>query len=136
MNRPTGSQNASSSSSNNNKNKEKEQKDETIEKIRLFVLEKVTEYIENYEGDLITEFTKANLELANIFFFFDWATEWALKYHGLTGPMEPAGPGEGESELREKNPFSKRVEFGPQVLACELGPNMEKLGPNPTRCHS
>ena len=19
-------------------------------------------------------------------FFFDWATEWALKYHGLTGP--------------------------------------------------
>ena len=70
MNRPTGSQNASSSSSNNNKNKEKEQKDETIEKIRLFVLEKVTEYIEKYEGDLITEFTKANLELANIFFFF------------------------------------------------------------------
>ena len=70
MNRPTGSQNAFSSSSNNNKNKEKEQKDETIEKIRLFVLEKVTEYIEKYEGDLITEFTKANRELANIFFFF------------------------------------------------------------------
>ena len=52
MNRPIGSQNASSSSSNNNNNKEKEQKDETIEKIRLFVLEKVTEYIEKYEGDL------------------------------------------------------------------------------------
>ena len=114
MNRPTGSQNASSSSSNNNKNKEKEQKDETIEKIRLFVLEKVTEYIEKYEGDLITEFTKANRELANIFFFFfDWATEWALKYHGPTGPVEPAGPGEGGSGLQEKNPFSKRVEFGP-----------------------
>lgn len=63
MNRPTGSQNASSSSSNNNKNKEKEQKDKTIEKIRLFVIEKVTEYIEKYEGDLITEFTKANLEI-------------------------------------------------------------------------
>ena len=46
MNRWTGSQNASSSSSNNNKNKEKEQKDETIEKIRIFVLEEVTEYIE------------------------------------------------------------------------------------------
>ena len=70
MNRPTRSQNAFSSSSDNNKNKEKEQKDKTIEKIRLFVLEKVTEYIEKYEGDLITEFTKANLELANIFFFF------------------------------------------------------------------
>ena len=39
-----GSQNASSSSSNNNKNKEKEQKDETIEKIRIFLIEKVTEY--------------------------------------------------------------------------------------------
>ena len=42
MNRPTRSQNAFSSSSDNNKNKEKEQKDKTIEKIRLFVLEKVT----------------------------------------------------------------------------------------------
>ena len=85
MNRPTRSQNAFSSSSDNNKNKEKEQKDKTIEKIRLFVLEKVTEYIEKYEGDPITEFTNTNLEIANIF-FFDWATEWALKYHGLTGP--------------------------------------------------
>ena len=26
-------------------------------------IEKVTEYIEKYEGDLITEFTKANLEI-------------------------------------------------------------------------
>ena len=26
-------------------------------------------------------------------FFFYWATEWALKYHGPTGPVEPAGPG-------------------------------------------
>ena len=65
MNRPTGSQNASSSSSNNNKNKEKEQKDETIEKIRLFVLEKVTEYIEKYEGDL-----KKILKMQFFFFFF------------------------------------------------------------------
>ena len=63
MNRPTGSQNASASSSNNNKNKEKELKDKTTEKIRLFVIEKVTEYIEKYKGDLITEFTKANLEI-------------------------------------------------------------------------
>ena len=69
MNRPTGSQNASSSSSNNNKNKEKEPKDKTIEKIRLFFLEKVTEYIEKYEGDPITEFTNTNFEIANIFFF-------------------------------------------------------------------
>ena len=68
MNRPTRSQNAFSSSSDNNKNKEKEQKDKTIEKIRLFVLEKVTEYIEKYEGDPITEFTNTNLEIANIFF--------------------------------------------------------------------
>ena len=49
MNGSIGFQNASLSSSNNNNNKEKEQKDETIEKIRLFVLEKVTEYIEKYE---------------------------------------------------------------------------------------
>ena len=68
MNRLIGSQNASSSSSNNNKNKEQEEMDKTIEKIRLFVIEKLREYIEKYEGDLITEFTKANLEIrTNIF---------------------------------------------------------------------
>ena len=65
MNRRTRSQNDSSSSSNNNKNKEKEEKDETIEKIRIFVLEKVTEYIEKYEGDL-----KKILKLQICFFFF------------------------------------------------------------------
>ena len=105
MNRLTGSQNASSSSSDNNKNKEKEQKDKTIEKIRLFVQENVTEYIEKYEGDLITEFTKANLEIANFFFFFYWATEWALKYHGPKGPRRPMGA--GPSPRKKKNPFSK-----------------------------
>ena len=25
--------------------------------------------------------------------FFFWAIEWALKYRGPTGPVEPAGPG-------------------------------------------
>ena len=123
MNRPTGSQNASSSSSNNNKNKEKEQNDETIEKIRLFVLEKVTEYIEKYEGDLIMEFTKANLEIANIFFFFYWATEWALKYHG------PTGPDGGGSGSREKNPFSKWIGSKPRVLSHGSGQDMKKTRP-------
>ena len=28
-------------------------------------------------------------------FFFYWATKWALKYHGPTGPVEPAGLGCG-----------------------------------------
>ena len=26
-------------------------------------------------------------------FFFFWATEWALKYCGPTGPVKPVGPG-------------------------------------------
>ena len=42
------------------------------------------------------------------FFFFDWATDWALKWHGLGGAQRRgSGP-------RIKNPFIKRVgsEFG------------------------
>ena len=42
----------------------------------------------------------------------------------------------GGSGSQEKNPFSKRVGFGPRVLAHGSGPGMEKLGLNPTRCHS
>ena len=131
MNRRTGSQNASSSSSNNNKNKEKEQKDQTIEKIRIFVLEKVTEYIEKYEGDL-----KKILKLQICFFFFVQATEWAMKYHSPTGPVEPARPGGDRSGPCEKNLFSKRTGFGLQVLTCGSGSDIEKPDPNPTRCHS
>ena len=35
-------------------------------------------------------------------FFFYWATEWALKYHGPTGPVEPTGPGGGGFRPRKK----------------------------------
>ena len=63
-------------------------------------------------------------------FFFDWAIEWALKYHG------PTRPDEGESEPRKKNPFSKWARSRPLVLARGSNPGMEKPGPNPIRCHS
>jgi len=86
MNRPTGSQNASSSSSK--KNKEKEQKDKAIEKIRLFVIEKVTEYIEKYEGDLITEFPKANLEIKTNTFTNKLVNSVLEEGDGLCGKFE------------------------------------------------
>ena len=35
-------------------------------------------------------------------FFFNWATEWALKYHGPTGPVEPVGPCGGGFGPRKK----------------------------------
>ena len=88
MNRPTGSQNASASSSNNNKNKEKELKDKATEKIRLFVIEKVTEYIEKYEGDLITEFTKANLEIGTSTFTNNLVNSVLEDGYGLCGKFE------------------------------------------------
>ena len=69
-------------------------------------------------------------------FFFYWATEWALKYHGPMGPVELAGPGGGGFRPRKKNLFGKRAGSGPRVLARGSGPNMEKPGLNPTRCHS
>ena len=34
--------------------------------------------------------------------FFYWATEWALKYDGPMGPVEPAGPGGDKSGPRKK----------------------------------
>ena len=34
--------------------------------------------------------------------FFFWATEWALKYRGPMGPVEPTGLGGGESVPRKK----------------------------------
>ena len=69
-------------------------------------------------------------------FFFDWATEWAMKYHGPTGPVEPAGPGGDGSGPREKNPFSKRTGSGLRGLTRGSGSDIEKSDPNPTRCHS
>ena len=72
-----------------------------------------------------------------LFFFFlvgpRFGPNPAQIWQGLTGP---AGPGCGGSGPREKNPFSKRAGFGPRVLARGSGPDMEKPGPNPTRCHS
>ena len=70
------------------------------------------------------------------FFFFYSATEWALKYHGPTGPVEPAGPGGDGSGPREKNPFSKRIGSGLRGLTRGSGSDIEKPDPNPTRCHS
>ena len=134
MNRPIGSQNASSSSSNNNNNKEKEQKDETIEKIRLFVLEKVTEYIEKYEWDLITKFTKANLEIAN-FFFFWLGHRMGPEVPWPNGALGAHGARWGWVRAPKKNPFSKRAGSGPWVLARRSGLDMKKFGLNPTRCH-
>ena len=42
----------------------------------------------------------------------------------------------GAPKKKKKNSFSKQARSGPQVLAHESGPGMEKLGLNPTRCHS
>ena len=63
-----------------------------------------------------------------IFFFWDWTTEWALKYYGPTGLEEPTGPGGGGGGIGpwKKNPFSKRAGSGPQVLARRSGLGMEK----------
>ena len=54
----------------------------------------------------------------HFFILFYSATEWALKYHGPTGPMEPAGP--------------SRAGPGPEKkihLVNGPGPSMEKPGP-------
>ena len=68
---------------------------------------------------------------ANIFFFY-WATEWALKYHNPTRPVEPAGPSWGRSGPRKKkNSSSKRAGSGPRVFARRSGPDMEKPDPLP-----
>ena len=53
---------------------------------------------------------------------------------GLTGPVEPSRGGFGP--WKKKNPFSKRTESEPQVLACKSGPGMQKPGPNSAHCHS
>ena len=55
----------------------------------------------------------------------------------LVGPqIGPAGPDEGSSRSREKNPLSKWAGSGPQVLARRSSLGMEKHSPNLTRCHS
>ena len=51
-------------------------------------------------------------------FFFFWVTEWALKYHGPTGPVEPAR----RVWAPQKNPFTNQAEFGSQVQARGSGP--------------
>ena len=42
----------------------------------------------------------------------------------------------GGSGPRKKNPFTNRAGFGSRVQTRGSGPDMEKPGPNPTRCHS
>ena len=59
-----------------------------------------------------------------------------MKYHGPTGPVEPAGPDGDGSGPREKNLFSKRTGSGLRVLTRGSGSDIEKPDPNPTRCHS
>ena len=75
-----------------------------------------------------------------LFFFFGWATiwatDWAQIWQGLTRPTRPTGPNGGGFGPREKNSVSKRVGFGPWAKTRGSGLGMEKLGPNPTRCHS
>ena len=100
----------------------------------LLVAEKIIDFLECSFPLLFG--CRENQYQANFFFFFDWATEWALKYHGPTGLVEPAGPGGGGSGPRKENPFSKRAESGLRVLARRSGLDMEKSNPNPTRCHS
>ena len=64
------------------------------------------------------------------FCFWFWA---GLDWSWGTGPVGPVGGGFGS---QEKNPFSKRVGFGPRVLTRGSSPDMKKPGPNPSRCHS
>ena len=45
--------------------------------------------------------------------------------------MGPAGPGGGGSGPWEKNPVSKRVDFGLQAKTRGSGPDMEKPDPLP-----
>ena len=47
----------------------------------------------------------------------------------LVGLKGAAGPGKGGFEPRKKNPFSKWIGSRPQVLACGLGPGMQKIRP-------
>ena len=71
------------------------------------------------------------INIRQTFFFFDWATEWALKYHGPTRPVEPVGPDEGGFGPWKKNPFSKRaVSLGPRVES-EYGKTRLKPDPLP-----
>ena len=56
-----------------------------------------------------------------------------LAGHEGTGPAEARWGGFG---LKKKNPFNKWAGFGFLGQTCESGPDMEKPGPNPTRCHS
>ena len=70
-------------------------------------------------------------------FFFYWAIEWALKYHGPTGLVEPTRPGGGGFEPRKKKIC---LVNGPGLSRgswpAGQGSDMEILGSNPTRCHS
>ena len=61
---------------------------------------------------------------------FFWATEWALKYRGPTGPVEPAGPGgAGLGPAKKIRLLSGRVwVLGPDP---RVGPGYEKTRPEP-----
>ena len=71
----------------------------------------------------------------NFFFLFSvrpWFGPWigpkfGWAKRGLTGRVWAPG---------KINPFNKRAEFGPRVLARGSGSSMKKPDPNPIRCHS
>ena len=59
--------------------------------------------------------------------FFFWATEWALKYHGPTGPVVPAG----WVWAPQKNSFTNRAGFRLRVQVRGSGLGMIKPDPLP-----
>ena len=77
------------------------------------------------------EWEKKNLD----FFFFFWLGHvlGPNSKRGPRGPWGPAGAGLGSGK---KTRYPKRGGSESRVLPCGTGPDMEKSGPNPTRCHS
>ena len=65
----------------------------------LLVAEKIMGFLEYSFSPLVWLLRKSIL---GKHFFFYWATEWALKYHGPMRPMELVGPDEGGSRPRKK----------------------------------
>ena len=71
---------------------------------------------------------------SNFFFFFFW-----LGYGlgpNLAGLNGAHGARRRWVRAPEKNPVSKRAEFGLRAKTRGSGLGMKKPGPNPTRCHS
>ena len=69
-------------------------------------------------------------------------TQWALKKNFQLGQIwaqqvkrGPRGPAGRVWAPKKKNPINIRAGSGFWDLARGSGPGMQKLGPNPTRCH-